>query len=303
MSSGSNTVRAAASPVAVTQEGGVRFRQCQTPPQQRSCTRTISLSPPPLRPEPEIFSPLYAMSLNIPGNPPTWNSPDIALYAPMTYTGGLWQTSGGPYPSFLSNPTAALSNLSKVDAINVTAHISYGLASIGFSPVLLMTQVVSIPAQAGTSGNPKILVPLPATQAWQALQASNPPELFEWGYALAMYVDLYHPYDSNSDDNHGAMNANNPAVGLVVRGGVFADLITLYNTTGAPLAFNLSIIGSNPIGATLPQVRYVVGPNMPVAVRINFPVQPPGSNADVTVFANDDNGNPLGGSTARFYFD
>jgi hypothetical protein len=237
------------------------------------------------------------MSLNDPTNPPTWNSPDIALYAPMVYAGGAWQTSGGVYPSFASNPTAALSNLSDVDAINVTAEISYGVACIGFPPIPIMTQVITIPAQAGVGGNPKTLIPLPVAQAWQALLQTYPPTS-----ALAMYVDLYHPYDSNPNDNHGATNATNPQISIVGPSGWFANLVTLYNSTAAPLAFNLAIIGPNPTGATLAAARYVLAPNNASLAEINFPAQPPGTNADITVFATDDNGNPLGGYTARCYF-
>ena len=282
----------------------LRFSPCQGRVRPRSCGCALTPDIPPLRPEPEIFSPLYVMSLNDPGNPPTWNSPDIALYTDLVYAGGHWQTPGGnAYPSFVSSPTAALSNLSNVYAINVTANISYGLASIGFPPILLMTQVVSIPAQAGIGSNPKVLIPLPVTQAWQALQTAYPPHLFEWGYALAIFVDLYHPYDSNPNDNHGAMNASNPALSIVGRGEGGANLITLYNSTAAPLAFNLAIIGSNPIGASLVPARNVVPPNTVSSPNLLIPAQPPGTSADITVFAKDDNGNPLGGTTARCYFD
>jgi hypothetical protein len=301
MPSGTNITRGTKPPPLVVQGDGFRFRPCQVSPQQRSCNGPIPLNPPPLRPEPEIFSPLYVMSLNDPTNPPTWNSPDIALYSPMVYAGGTWQTSGGVFPYFVSNPTASLSNLSNVDAINVTVNISYGLVGIGFPPIPLMTQVITIPAQAGIGSNPKTSISLPAAQAWPALLSAYPDVPIAVS-ALAIYVDLYHPYDSNPNDNYGAMNASNPVVSLVGTGGLSA-FINLNNSTGAPLAFNLAVIGANPIGATLAPARYVLAPNSAQVVPVQFPAQPPGTNADITIFATDDGGNPLGGYTARCYFD
>lgn len=277
--------------VVAAQSGGLRFRPCQASPQQRSCKCAISLNPPPLRPEPAIYSPLYELFL---GNPATWDSPDIALFSAPSFSSGQWQFPGGPgQPQiFLTNPTAALSNLSDVVAVNASVTVSCALPAIGAPAMPVATYIATIPSGTSTAS-----IPIPLTAALQAL-AQRYPDLPQWTASANIYVDIYHPYDSNPNDNHG-INSSNPQI--LAPGGHFTTL-PLSNKIATPTAFNFAIIGPNGIGASLQNARVIVAANTMSEAILNFPAQPSGSNSDITVFAKDDNGNSLGGYTKRLYF-
>ena len=230
------------------------------------------------------------MSLNDPSKPPTWNSPDIVLTTEPVYVGGVWQSPGNV--GFLTNPIAALSNLSSVDAINAVVKVSCAFGGIGNWTLPLTSQVVTIPAGIHTAS-----VPIPMAAAYEALQTKY--QIVGPIFPVAIFVDIYHPYDSNPNDNHGV---NSSDIWVAGKGAVVYP-IQLNNFTTSAIAFNLSIVGTNSIGATLEETRVVLPANTGDGeCVIQYPAQPSGSNADVTVFATDDSGNPIGGFTARLYF-
>jgi hypothetical protein len=247
-------------------------------PRPAQCPTNLAVTPPPLRPEPNIYSPAYEYAQGV---PPTWNSPDLQIYPNPVYASGQWAL---PSP-FLSNPVATISNSSSVAAVNTTVTISYGGVGIGYPKTTLQTQTVTIP------GSSAIQVSVPLSAAVQVYLAS--------GTSIAMYVDLAHPYDSNINDNHGVNNA--PIFLGAPVGGLFLDL---YNSTNANLAFNSQIVGPNTIGATLPAATMVVPPGAPalLPIDVNFDAQPAGSNSAITVIALDDGGDLIGGCTLRLYF-
>jgi hypothetical protein len=254
------------------------------------CNQSMHLSVPPLLPEPSIYSPLYELSQ---AKPATWNSPDILMWAEPALEGGLWGILGDqPY---LSNPIAWLSNVSSVNAITAVT-ISWGLLGIGGSlePLMTLPKPITIP-----TGRWSASLALPVAAAVQAFRA----KYGETGLAslalVSMYVDLSPSYDSNPNDNHGV---NNSFIEVFGTGVAPVAAIPLSNYTALPLAFNLEIVGPNTIGATLSAERMVLPANAFSQALLNIPVQSSGSNADITVIANDDNGNFIGGFTAKLYF-
>jgi len=251
------------------------------------CAQSIMLPAPPHCPDPAIYSPLEMFAA---GNAATWNSPDILLYPEPVFAGGNWGQAGEE--QYLPNPTASLSNNSDVVAINAMADISCGLLGLGVGTprVSLVKQVVTIPPGQGT-----VFLPLPVAAGLQAIQASRAPfNLFPG--LISVYVDLSHPYDSDPGNNHGINNS------IIFAGVHDSAFIPLYNFSNSSAAFNLAIVGPNTIGAALAATRMVVGSGSCDQANLTFPTRPSGSHADITVFAKDDAGKPLGGFTLRLYF-
>jgi hypothetical protein len=252
----------------------------------------MRLPVPPLRPEPAIYSPLYELSL---GKPATWNSPDIQVSWEPVFVGGQWQFPN--VPNNAQYAIATLSDLSDVAAINTLVRISLATPGISFpatSPTGFMTQVITIPGNAGNSGNPKTPITIPLGPG---MPLSTGGDLF---IPPAIFVDIANPYDSNPNDNHGVKNT---WISMLAPNSVSAaNAILLINAAATPQAFNLAIIGPNLIGATLGQNRYVVPANASGYVILNFPAQAAGTKAEPTMVAKDDNGALLGYCTALLYF-
>ncbi len=264
-------------------------------------------SQPPQRPEPAIYSPLYEISQD---RPPTWNSPDIRMYSDFKASEGSWQQlSLEEQGSSLHDATVTLHNESDVDAVNVSVKASCRINGLSFGciPISLMTQLVTVPANAQA----EMVVSLRSTQQ---LLAAQFPNLY-WT-SPAIFIDIDHPYDSNPDDNHGQ---NNCLVEIFEQSGVPAGTVEaadlhLNNGTEAAANFNLAIIGPNSLGAiiagwapgssfdTIPAgPRFTVPPNSYQSIALAFAFPSALTNTDITVIARDDDGNFLDGCTVRLY--
>jgi hypothetical protein len=194
--------------------------------------------------------------------------------------------------TFLSNPVARLSNISSIEAIT-TVTISYSMPGIG-GPLTPIVAGLPVTIPTGRWSAP---IALPVAAAVQALQTKY--ETSALG-SITLHVDISDTYDSNPNDNHGV---NSSAIYLFGNGVVPNTPIQLNNFTTSPIAFNLEIIGPNTIGALLATERVVLPENTGDGeTTLNIPVQPPGSRAEITVLAKDDDGNSIGGFTARLYF-
>lgn len=257
-------------------------------PRQTQCAQSIELAVPPLQPQPHIYTPLYELAL---GNPATWNSPDIVGSWQPILVGGAWQW---PYSTAGTEQyaTATVSNLSTLTAVNMSVRVSLGAPGISSPSATLsatQTLIITLP------GNSKVPITIPLGTGITLIPLGE--ELF---IPPAVFVDLAPTYDSNFNDNHGVLNA---WISMLSANSVTApSAILLVNSAAAPAQFNLAIIGPNPIGATLAQDTYDVPGASSGYVALNFPAQPAGSNAEVTVVGTDGAGGLLGSSTARLYF-
>jgi hypothetical protein len=128
---------------------------------------------------------------------------------------------------------------------------------------------------------------------------------FETGDGLV--VDISHPYDAQTDNNHGES-----IIALIYRrrpvdsGGVpFADAIpiALGNPTAAAREYVLSVL-PNSISAVVTPSHATVAPGALTHLPLNY-VRPTngGVDANVTIVARDPGGNLIGGMNVHFYFD
>lgn len=240
------------------------------------CSPAIDLSPPPDRPDPSIYSqaPLIAA-----GQAATWDNPDIVVYATPQHTGGSWRID----PAwFLANTLVTVRNKSgTAAAINTVVAVSYAQVGIGMPRTPLSTQLVSLAAGEAR----QLSIPLPST-------VFNQPEK-----AIAIFVDVSHPYDVDPANNHGA----NTSIITLAGGGVSgANPISLGNATAAPISYVLSV-EPNPVGATLSATQVTVPPGATRVVNASFGGRPSGT-ASFTVVARDAQGNLAGGFTSLLYF-
>jgi len=180
-----SSVGQAATPVAVTTQGGFRFAPCRALPQQRTCRCSIPLNPPPNRPDPWTYDKStgqyaqFSAWQNSPGTvkPPTfWIKASIDPYSTMDPL----QLPSGPSPFVL----VTVGNNSNVPAINALVQLSMSAIGIGRVKVPVASQYASIPAQQSVS-----------------LSFVVPPSFLNQQY-LGVYVDITHPYDSNLLNNH-----------------------------------------------------------------------------------------------------
>jgi hypothetical protein len=249
-------------------------------PRLKTCAHSLRLPIPPRLPEPYIYSPLYELSL---GNTPTWNSPDIDVLTLPTVVAGTWTETG---TWVVPSPAATLRNDGAVAAFNLRVNISWSGRGIGFPINLLSTVAVTLPRNVAIS----LPIPYGAAQSAATLAGLVDP---------AIYIDIDGSYDSNPNNNHGAMNESIALVGANMTE-VYFDL---YNVQATPRAFNLAILGPNPLGASMPAAaaRVVVPSLTDVPVAFNLPLGLNGQSGDVTIVATDDSGTVIGGCTYSCY--
>lgn len=243
-----------------------------------ACSPAIDISPPPDRPDPAIYSQAALLAAAI---APTWDNPDIVLYATPQHTGGSWRIAQG---WFLDNAKVTVRNKSlTAAAINMVVAVSYGPIGIGMPRAPLTTQLVSLEA----AGSRQLIIPLP------------PAVLAQPEKALALFVDVSHPYDSDPTNNHGESISIISLIGAGVTGAI---TIKLANTTADPIAYALSVEPSN-VGVLLSTSHVIVAPGATGSVIASHAtLLPTPSQTSFTVVARDALGNLVGGFTSLLYF-
>ncbi len=237
---------------------------------------SLSLNPPPNRPDPAIFDQEKQLAA---GLTTTWNNPDITWFAPPTYVAGRWQP--GPTDNkLLDNAKISIHNLSATTpAINAVVTVSRSRFGIGLSRSSLSTQLVSIPAGQSTD----LVSQLGLT----------PIEMARGGEAL--FVDISHPYDADISNNHGAS-----VVSFQFAGDSMS--IPISNQTNDPQTYTLALM-PNGVAAQLEdaQLQLAPGDSGFVGIRFTVPAASPFSDS-VTVFARNSRGDLVGGATVNLYF-
>jgi hypothetical protein len=238
----------------------------------------LDLDPPPNRPDPSIYSQAARLAA---GTTATWDNPDIVLYATPQQSAGGWSMPPG---WFLENLLVTVRNSSAtVPAINTVVSVSYGPQGIGMPRTPLSTQFVSL----GAGDAIQLTIPWPATVRNQLLLR-----------ALAVFVDLSHPYDSDLANNQGASSS---IIGLISPGaGAFS--VPLGNATVDPITYSLSV-QPNTVGATVTPSSVTLQPDTTATATIFYGVLGSGTgNTSLTLVAHDGAGNLAGGFTGRLYF-
>lgn len=251
---------------------------CSRRPDPGGCSPAIDLSPPPDRPDPAIYSqaPLLAAATTA-----TWDNPDIVLYAAVQHTGSSWRIADG---WFLDNVKITVRNRSlTAAAINMVVTVSYSRIGIGLPRTPLTTQLVSLEA----GGSRQLIIPLP------------PAVLAQTEKALALFVDVSHPYDLDATNNHGESISIISLIGAGLSGVI---PIKLGNTTSSPITYALSVEPTN-VTVSLSNTNVTVGPGATASVTASHTtLLPTPSQTSFTVVARDAIGNLVGGFTSILYF-
>lgn len=251
---------------------------CSRRPDSGGCSPAIDISPPPDRPDPAIYSQEPFLSA---ASAATWDNPDIVLYAAPQHTGPSWRIAEG---WFLDNVKVTVRNRSlTAAAINTRVAVSYGPVGIGMPRTPLTTQLVSLEA----AGSRQLIIPLP------------PAVLAQPEKALALFVDVSHPYDLDATNNHGESIS---IISLIGTGGSGAIPIKLGNSTAAPIAYALSVQPTN-VAVSLSTSHVTVAPGATGSVIASYgTLLPTPSQTSFTVVARDALGNLVGGFTSLLFF-
>jgi hypothetical protein len=213
------------------------------------------------------------------GDSVTWDNPDITVYAKPQFVGGTWVENQW----ILNNALVTVRNTStQVAAINTQVAVSYAQVGIGLPRTPLTTQLVSLAA----GGAQQLTIPLPSVVLSQNQQA------------VALFVDLYHPFDSNLTNDHGA---NSSAISLIAAGLNSSMPLNFANTTSSPVTYNLTL-EPNTVQAKLESTQITVAPAGTGQVTIEFAVPSGTGSTSFTVTAQDGQGNLQGGFTFLLYY-
>jgi hypothetical protein len=143
----------------------------------------------------------------------------------------------------------------------------------------LVTQLVSIAAGQTITFN----TPLGAATS----------EVIRGGEAL--YVDISHPYDADTANNHGES-----VVSLQGSGNTYS--IPIGNFTEQPLVYVFSLAPNN-VAAQISDTQLTIAPQDQKFVQISFTIPPTRPfETSVTLLAHDLQGKLLGGVTHQLYF-
>ncbi len=268
---------------------------CLSPASLGGCQCSISVSPPPNRPDPAIYSqaPLVAANQAV-----TWASPDIAFYAPPTYDGTHWQFIGDWLWNYAL--VTVRNRSTAVGAINTLVSVSRSGIGIGLPRRPLTAQLVSL----APGEQRQLTVPIGLTVV--DLDGGLDGMGFETGDAL--FVDISHPYDAETDNNHGECITS-----IILRrtpsSSTFFPVIPdripiqLGNTTASVRDYVLSVL-PNSIAAAVSPTEVSVAPGNIVTASLTYTrPQSGGVDPGVTLIARDPGGNFLGGMTVQFYFE
>jgi len=273
-----------------------RPSSCIGQPSLGGCQSSIVLSPPPNRPDPATYSQAPLVTAN---DPVTWASPDVSLYAPPTYDGNSWQFDMN---WFLNRALITVRNRSNsVPAVNTVVAVSGSELGIGLPRGPIFTQLVSLAAGEVR----QLSVPFEYT----IIDIGSDVGAHGWETGLALFVDISHPYDADTDNNHGecvtALMLRKPLIpgGEVVLFGIDTLAIKLGNTTGSPKNYALSIL-PNSVSAQVAPAQITVAAGDVQTARLSFtrPLSH-GVSTNVTLIARDPGGNLLGGMTVQLFFD
>jgi hypothetical protein len=254
-------------------------RWCSSAATLPGCKCSIEINPPPNRPDPAIYSqaPRLAAGLDA-----TWNNPDIKWFVPPAYVAGRWQfpTTGFGWQSLLDHAEISIHNRSAVAAaINTVVRVSRAPFGIGTKRTPVVTQLVSIAAGQTITFN----TPLGAATS----------EVIRGGEAL--YVDISHPYDADTANNHGES-----VVSLQGSGNTYS--IPIGNFTEQPLVYVFSLAPNN-VAAQISDTQLTIAPQDQKFVQISFTIPPTRPfETSVTLLAHDLQGKLLGGVTHQLYF-
>ena len=239
------------------------------------CRAAITLNPPPNRPDPAIYSQAPVLAT---AGAATWDNPDIVVYATPQLVGGEWRETQW----ILNNALVSVHNHSmKAAAINTRVDVSYGPVGIGMPKKPLMSQMISLAA----GGMQQLSIPIP------------PAVLSQPEQALALFVDLYHPFDSDTTNDHGESSSVITLVGAGIGAGTSFDL---GNTTNSPITYNLTA-EPNTVQADVEFAQVTVAPGATQSVIVAW-IAPSGTTAtSFTVIARDGQGNLQGGFTNLLY--
>jgi hypothetical protein len=266
---------------------------CPGTPSQPGGSCSIIVNPPPYRPDPAIYtqSQRVAAGLDV-----TWNNPDINWFQPPTYAGGKWQINIQPAMSI------SIHNLSaKAAAINTTVNISRSSLGIGMPRSPVVTQVLSLAAsETRVISVPSLITPflIPGSIIIDFQTGKEDGAAFAGtAYGTAIFVDVSHPYDSDTSNNHGESITSLAQL-------IFEESpipIFLGNATAASLNYVLSL-APNTVAAQITPNHVTVAPGATGFADLSYtlPTTRPFSTS-VTVLAHDQQGNYMGGFTQCLY--
>jgi hypothetical protein len=264
---------------------------CIGPASLGCCQSSITLWPPPNRPDPATYSqtPLVAA-----GDAVTWASPDVSTYGPPNYDGTQWQFDQSWFSK--NQAVVTLRNRSNsVPAINTGVALYGSGVGIGLPRHLITTQLVSL---AGGEVR-QLTVPLSGF----GYEILDPPNGWHTGWAL--FVEITHPYDADTENNHGeyvSWLVSRPRLGPS-QAVLIPDAIPIQlgNITDSPRDYVLSIL-PNSVSAQVQPLQLTVAPGTIQDALFTFDRPSSYGNASVTLIARDLSGNLLGGVTVQLYF-